>query len=41
LGCIAHWTRRPLRWDPAEEEFIGDDQANRLRRRAMREPWQI
>jgi predicted dehydrogenase len=39
LGCIAHWTGRTLRWDPAKEEFIGDDEANRLRSRAMREPW--
>lgn len=41
LGNIARWTKRPLRWDPAREEFLGDDEANRLRRRAMREPWQI
>jgi hypothetical protein len=41
LGCIAHWTRRALRWDPATEEFTGDEEANRLRSRAMREPWRI
>lgn len=41
LGCIAHWTGRRLRWDPAREEFLGDDEANRLRRRAMRSPWQV
>ncbi len=41
LGCIAHWTGRALRWDPVNEEFPGDDEANRLRRRAMREPWRI
>lgn len=41
LGCIAHWTGRALHWNPSEENFIDDDQANRLRRRAMREPWQI
>jgi predicted dehydrogenase len=41
LGCIAHWTGRALKWDPAKEEFIGDEEANRLRRRAMREPWRI
>jgi predicted dehydrogenase len=40
LGCIAHWTGRALTWDPATEEFL-DDEANRLRRRAMREPWTI
>ena len=41
LGCIAHWTGRALRWDPRREEFLGDDQANRMRRRAMRAPWQV
>lgn len=41
LGCIAHWTGRALRWDPVKEEFAGDDEANRMRSRAMREPWAI
>jgi len=41
LGCIAHWTGRPLRWDPAKEEFLADDEANRMRWRAMREPWHV
>jgi len=41
LGCIAHWTGRSLRWDPAGEQFIDDDEANRLRGRAMREPWRV
>ena len=41
LGCIAHWTGRRLRWDPAKEEFLNDDAANRMRRRAMREPWRL
>jgi len=39
LGCIAHWTGRALKWDPAKEEFLGDDEANRLRWRPMRDPW--
>jgi len=30
---------RPLRWDPATEAFVDDDDANRLRSRAYREPW--
>jgi predicted dehydrogenase len=33
--------RRILDWDPAKEEFINDDQANRMTRRAMREPWRL
>jgi predicted dehydrogenase len=40
-GCIARWTGRALKWDPATAEFIGDDEANRMRRRAMREPWRV
>jgi len=39
LVVLGHRLQRSLRWDPAREEFIGDDQANRLRSRAMREPW--
>jgi predicted dehydrogenase len=41
LGCIAHWTGRPLRWDPTKERFLSDNEANRLRSRAMRTPWRI
>ena len=41
LGCIAHWTGRPLRWDPVDGEFLGDRRANRLRWRAMRQPWRL
>jgi len=33
--------KRNLKWDPAKEEFTGDDEANRLRSRAMRAPWQV
>jgi hypothetical protein len=31
---------RSLRWDPVQEVFLGDDEANRLLSRARREPWQ-
>ncbi len=41
LGCIAQWTGRALKWDPEGEVFLGDDEANRMRRRAMRAPWQV
>ena len=41
LGCIAHWTARELVWDPVREEFAGDDAANRMRVRPMREPWRL
>ena len=30
---------RKLRFDPATESFVGDDEANRLRSRARRAPW--
>ena len=30
-----------LKWDPVKEEFINDPGANRLRSRALREPWQL
>ncbi|HOT49555.1 MAG TPA: Gfo/Idh/MocA family oxidoreductase [Candidatus Hydrogenedentes bacterium] len=32
---------RPIKWDPVKEECIGDDEANRLRSRAYREPWYL
>lgn len=41
LGCIAHWTGRALRWDPQREVFVGDEEANRYLRRAMRPPWTL
>jgi len=36
---ICMWLKRDVRYDPVKEEFIGDDEANRFRSRAMREPW--
>ncbi|MCX7006036.1 MAG: Gfo/Idh/MocA family oxidoreductase, partial [Kiritimatiellaeota bacterium] len=39
LGNIVMQLRRPLKWDPVKEEFIGDQQANRLKERAYRAPW--
>ena len=41
LGNICYQLNRPLKWDPAKEEFPGDDLANRLLDRARREPWTI
>lgn len=31
---------RKVTFDPVKEEFVGDEEANRMRTRAMREPWQ-
>ncbi len=39
LGNIAMELGRKLRWNPETEEFLDDDTANRMRSRAMREPW--
>jgi hypothetical protein len=36
---ICMWLKRNMKFDPVKEEFIGDAEANRLRSRAMREPW--
>jgi len=41
ITIIAHKLQRSLKWDPAKEEFLGDEAANRLRWRAMRAPWRI
>jgi len=41
LGNICYLLNRVLKWDPVKEEFPGDEQANRLRDRARREPWTI
>ena len=41
LGIVAYTLRRSLKWDPAKQEFTGDDEANRFLDRARREPWQL
>ncbi len=38
---IAWQLGRTLQLDPVKNEFIGDDEANRMRSRALREPWRI
>ncbi len=38
---ICMWLKRDVRYDPVKEEFVNDAEANRLRSRAMREPWII
>ena len=39
LAIIAYRLGRSLKWDPAKEEFAGDEQATRLLSRAQRAPW--
>jgi len=41
LGNIAMMLKRKLKWDPAGERFIGDDEANRMLDRPRRSPWTI
>ena len=38
---ICMWLGRSLKYDPVKEEFVNDPEANRMRSRAMREPWII
>jgi hypothetical protein len=38
---ICMWLGRDLEYDPVAEAFVNDDEANRLRARAQREPWVI
>ena len=39
--CCRSWKRlgRPLKWDPAKEEFVGDKEANKWISREMRKPY--
>lgn len=41
LGIIAYKLQRSLKWDSKAQQFIGDEEANRLIDCARREPWQI
>jgi hypothetical protein len=38
---IALFLNRKVKYDPVKNEFIGDQEANRLRSEALREPWRI
>jgi hypothetical protein len=41
LATISYTLERSLKWNASTEEFLGDEQANHLRSRAMREPWRV
>jgi predicted dehydrogenase len=41
LGDIAMRLGRKLRWDPAREQFLNDDEANKMLSRPMRAPWRL
>jgi hypothetical protein len=38
---IAFQRGKTLTWDTAKREFTNDDVANRMRSRALREPWRV
>jgi hypothetical protein len=41
LGGVVKQLKRPLRWDPKAEQFINDDEANRMLSIAKRPPWRV
>lgn len=41
IGNIAYELKRPLQWDPEEEKFRHDKEANELRGRKMRKEWAV
>jgi predicted dehydrogenase len=41
LANIAYWLRRPLEWDPKNEQFKNDAEANALLTPPVRAPWKL
>jgi len=41
IGNISMILGRKLRWNPEKEEFVNDEQANRMLSRSMRSPWHL
>lgn len=41
LGNIARWLNRKLKWDPAKEVFVGDDEANTYLDRKRRKGYEL
>ncbi len=41
LGNLAYRLGRPLEWDPVQERFVNDEQANRLLSSPGRGPWHV
>ena len=41
IGNISMMLGRNLRWNPDKEQFVNDDEANRMLSRSMRSPWHL
>jgi hypothetical protein len=41
LGNIAMRLKRKIRWDPDQEQIVGDDEAAAMLRRPNRPPWHL
>jgi predicted dehydrogenase len=41
LGNIAYWLNRSIKWDPAKEQIVGDEEANRMLQMPMRGAWRL
>ena len=41
LANITRWVGRRLKWDPAKEQFVGDDEANRFADRPRRKGYEL
>ncbi|GMU21873.1 MAG: dehydrogenase [Phycisphaerae bacterium] len=41
LGYIASVVGRTLKWDPARQQIVGDDEASELLSRPIRSPWRL
>ncbi|HUC86642.1 MAG TPA: Gfo/Idh/MocA family oxidoreductase [Candidatus Acidoferrales bacterium] len=41
VGGVAKQLKRTLHWDPVAQQFVGDDEANRMLSTAKRPPWVV
>ncbi|HNQ90677.1 MAG TPA: Gfo/Idh/MocA family oxidoreductase [Verrucomicrobiota bacterium] len=41
LANLGYWNKRPLRWDPGQERFVDDTEANGWLARTPRGPWKV
>ena len=41
LADIAIRLKRRVKWDPAQEQVVDDDEATRMLTRSLRDPWRI